>query len=249
VAGVLASEGDYPRAAGEADVVIVAARDDRAPGVARRLVEDGRIGAGQVLLHTSGVRPAVESLAAARGRAGGIGTLHPLLAVANARGGIDRLAGVAFGVEGEPLAVERAIQLVRLIGALPLRLHGEAMPLYHAGAVLASNAVVALVDLARELLVAAGIPGEQALPALLPLVDSAVRNLGEVGLPGALTGPVVRGDVGSVERHVAALRAGSPRLLEVYRGLGREILRIARARVPDLDPSASEALARLFAPG
>jgi predicted short-subunit dehydrogenase-like oxidoreductase (DUF2520 family) len=111
---------------------------------------------------------------------------------------------------------------------------------------MASNYVVALADVARGLLVGAGIPEEEALPALLPLMSSAVRNLVEIGLPSALTGPVVRGDVSSVERHLDALAARSPEHLDIYRRLGREVLRIARKRVPELDDGAVERMAALF---
>jgi predicted short-subunit dehydrogenase-like oxidoreductase (DUF2520 family) len=108
--------------------------------------------------------------------------------------------------------------------------------------------VVALADVARSLLVAAGIPEDEALPALLPLMSSAVRNLVELGLPAALTGPVARGDVESVEKHLEALTARSPENLDLYQRLGRQVLRIARMRVPDLDPKAVSRLAGLFGP-
>jgi predicted short-subunit dehydrogenase-like oxidoreductase (DUF2520 family) len=127
-----------------------------------------------------------------------------------------------------------------------LALRAETMALYHAGAVVASNYVVALADVARSLLVAAGISETDALPALLPLMSSAVRNLVEVGLPGALTGPVVRGDAVSVERHLDLLAERSPEHVDLYRRLGREVLRIARKRVPDLDDAAVEKMASLF---
>ena len=111
---------------------------------------------------------------------------------------------------------------------------------------MASNYVVALAEQARALLVAAGIPEDDALTALWPLMTSAVRNLKEIGLPGALTGPVARGDVVSVERHLEALAARAPGQLEIYQRLGREVLALARKRGPDLDETAAQRLAALF---
>jgi predicted short-subunit dehydrogenase-like oxidoreductase (DUF2520 family) len=246
LAGVLASSGDYPDILSSSEVIILSVRDTRVAEVAKRLVDEKRLRPNQILLHTSGSRPAQELLAPARGQVAGIGTLHPLIAVTDAPGTLDNLRGAAFGIEGDDAAVRAAKALVRMMGGRPLTLRAEAMPLYHAGAVMASNYVVALVDLARSLLVSAGIPEQDAMPALLPLVGSAVRNLVEVGLPSAMTGPAVRGDAAAIERHLAALRDRAPELVNLYQGLGQETLRIARKRAPDLDDQAVEKIAALL---
>ena len=114
---------------------------------------------------------------------------------------------------------------------------GRDLPLYHAGAVIASNYVVALADAARALLVEAGVPGDQALPALIPLMSSVVQNLSQLGLPGALTGPVERGDVSSVEQHLRILAARAPEMLDLYRRLGRDVLRLAREKAKLIRPA------------
>jgi predicted short-subunit dehydrogenase-like oxidoreductase (DUF2520 family) len=245
-AGVLATTGDLPPLVSSCDVVIIAVRDSRIPEIAQRLVDGKHLRPEQVLLHTSGCSPASEALNAARPHVKGVGTLHPLIAVTDAPGALENLAGAAFGIEGDEEAAKVARRMVLLMGGRVLALHPEAMALYHAGAVMASNYVVALADVARSLLVAAGVPEPEALPALTRLMASAVRNLVEVGLPSALTGPVVRGDVTSVERHLAALAQKAPEHQDLYRRLGREVLRIARRRVPELEDSAVERMAALF---
>jgi predicted short-subunit dehydrogenase-like oxidoreductase (DUF2520 family) len=246
--GVLSSSGDLPATVSTSDVLIIAVRDTRIREMAKRLLDEQRLRKSQVVLHTAGSRPAGDVLGELRPHVSGIGTLHPLIAVTDAPGTVESLAGAAFGVEGDAEAVRRARRLVRLMGGRVLQLSPETMALYHAGAVTASNYVVALADVARSLLVAAGIPEDEALPALLPLMSSAVRNLVELGLPAALTGPVARGDVESVERHLEALTARSPENLDLYQRLGRQVLRIARMRVPDLDAKAVSRLAALFGP-
>lgn len=110
---------------------------------------------------------------------------------------------------------------------------------------MVSNYVVALADLGRSLLVEAGVPEDQALPALIPLMTSVVQNLAQVGLPGALTGPVERGDVGTVERHLAALKARAPQVVDLYRLAGREVLRLAVSKGP-LDSDGVRKLQALF---
>jgi predicted short-subunit dehydrogenase-like oxidoreductase (DUF2520 family) len=246
LSGVLGSSGPLPDIVAESDVVIVSVRDARIPEIAKRLVVEKKLRPNQVLLHTSGNRPAAEMLAPARPHVRGLGTLHPLIAVTDAPGSLENLRGAAFGVEGDEPAVKSATRLVKMMGGRTLRLAAENMALYHAAAVIGSNYVVALADLSRSLLVAAGIGEDDAQKALMPLMTSAVRNLVEVGLPSALTGPVVRGDVESVERHVAALSRSAPEVLDLYRRLGREVLRIARKRVPELDGRAVEQMAALF---
>jgi predicted short-subunit dehydrogenase-like oxidoreductase (DUF2520 family) len=246
LSGVLGTSGELPAILSDSEVVIIAVRDSRIPEVVKRLVDEKRVRKDQVLLHTSGNRPAAEMLGHAREYVRGLGTLHPLIAVTDAPGTLENLRGAAFGIEGDDLGRTVAAKLVRMMGGRPLQLKSESMALYHTGAVVASNYVVALADLARSLLVAAGVPESEALPALLPLMSSAVRNLAEVGLPSAMTGPVVRGDVTSVERHVSALEERAPDLLDAYRRLGQEVLRIARKRVPDLDDGAVEKMAALF---
>ncbi len=246
--GVLSTSGDMPATISTSDVLIIAVRDTRIREMARRLLDEQRLRKTQVVLHTAGSRPAGDVLGDLRPHVSGVGTLHPLIAVTDAPGMMESLAGAAFGVEGDAEAVRRARGLVRFMGGRVLNLSSETMALYHAGAVTASNYVVALADVARSLLVAAGIPEDEALPALMPLMSSAVRNLVELGLPAALTGPVARGDVESVERHLEALSARSPENLDLYQRLGRQVLRIARMRVPDLDAKAVNRLASLFGP-
>src|SRR5439155_1223915 len=93
---------------------------------------------------------------------------------------------------GVPVTGLHGRRIERALGARAVFLEAENLPLYHAGAVMASNYVVALADMAQRLLVKAGVPQEQALPVLIPLLASVVQNLAQVGLPGALTGPVER---------------------------------------------------------
>ena len=87
----------------------------------------------------------------------------------------------------------------------------------------------------------------QALPALIPLLTSVVHNLAQLGLPGALTGPVERGDVTSVERHLGTLAARAPELLELYRLVGRDVLRLAREKEEARSAGAAR-IEALFSP-
>jgi predicted short-subunit dehydrogenase-like oxidoreductase (DUF2520 family) len=242
----LQGRGDIPDVISEADIIIISVGDERIREVVDRLVSENRLRPHQVLLHTSGVNAAADILSAARPHVRAVGTLHPLVSFADPRAAVDHMQEAAFGIEGDEPARAQAERLVRALGARAVFLDAESLPLYHAGAVLASNYVVALADMAQRLLVTAGVPRKDALPALIPLLTSVVQNLAQVGLPGALTGPVERGDVSSVEQHLRALGAKAPELLELYRLVGRDVLRLAREK-SNLEPDTVRRLETLFA--
>jgi pyrroline-5-carboxylate reductase len=175
ISGVVSSTGEIPPIFSEADVVIISVRDERVPEVAERLVKERLLRPQQVLLHTSGAYAAGNILAVARPHVRAVGTLHPLVSFADPRVAVEGLTQVAFGIEGDEPARQVAKRIVRALGARAVFLDAENLPLYHAGAVMASNYVVALADMAQSLLVKAGVPQEQALPALIPLLSSVVE--------------------------------------------------------------------------
>jgi predicted short-subunit dehydrogenase-like oxidoreductase (DUF2520 family) len=245
ISGVLSTSGEIPEILSQADVVIISVRDERIREVVDRLVREKRLNKNQVLLHTSGANASGEILAGARAHVKALGTLHPLVSFADARLAVEGLRTVAFGIEGDPVARRIAEKLVSLLGAHSVVLDSRDLAVYHAGAVFVSNYVVALADIGRGLLIEAGVPADQALPTLIPLMTSVVQNLAQVGLPGALTGPVERGDVSAVERHLETLKRRAPQTVDIYRIMGREVLRIARSKGP-LDADALAKLESLF---
>jgi predicted short-subunit dehydrogenase-like oxidoreductase (DUF2520 family) len=245
IAGLVRSTGEIPPILSESDAVIIAVRDDRIPEVAARLVKEGRLRSGQILLHTSGANPARSILAAAVPHVRAVGTLHPLVSFSDVRVAVEGLSAIAFGIEGDEAARAVARQIVQALGARAVILEAENLALYHAGAVIASNYVVAMADTARSLLIKAGVPADQALPVLIPLLASVVQNLAQVGLPGALTGPVERGDVTVVERHLRTLEARAPELVELYRLVGRDVIRLAREKAK-IEPASAARLEALL---
>jgi predicted short-subunit dehydrogenase-like oxidoreductase (DUF2520 family) len=174
---------------------------------------------GQIVAHGAGAL-GLEVLAPARARGALPGSLHPLQALA---GGGFR-PGATAAVDGGPAARRLLTRTARDLGLRPIRVPASGRVLYHASAVMASNLVMALADLAAETWVRAGAPPEEALRALVPLMRGAVENLSERGLPGALTGPASRGDAEVVRRQARALRGEAG---EVYRLLTRRLVKVA----------------------
>ncbi|MCA9673081.1 MAG: DUF2520 domain-containing protein [Myxococcales bacterium] len=225
-----------PAASLAADATIIAVRDDVVAEVCRagaRLLERA-----PVVLHVSGATPAARALAEAPAELAR-GTLHPLAAVSTLAQARRVLGEVYFGVEGDEPARQLARALVSRLGAHALELEAEQMVRYHAAAVTASNLAVALWGEAAALLESAGV--SDGLAALLPLIRSTVDNVATLGPIGALTGPVRRGDRGTVSRHLESLAQQFPRILPLYRAASLAALELARASAdpPDVEDIAS----------
>jgi len=199
---------------------------------------------GQIALHCSGAQP-LAPLARAAGVGALVGSMHPLQTFAGQPADAERIAGSVIGIEADEPLRGRLAELAERIGARPIFLTAESKVLYHASAVIISNYSVTLAALAADLWELFGTPRDDALAALLPLVAGAVANLGTVGLPDALTGPIERGDVGTIESHLQALAAMRPQLLPLYRELGYKTVELARER--GLEPQAAAAIRTLLA--
>lgn len=181
----------------------------------------------QAIVHCSGAR-GLDALDAATTRGSVAGCLHPLQTFAGGLTPQEATAlfqGVTCGIEGVGALGERLEVLTRALGATPVRLEGVDRARYHAAAVLASNDVVALMAAAARTWASAGLPPEAAREALAPLMQTTARNVSALPLAQALTGPIARGDIETVARHLRALE-DEPALGALYRALGAELLRL-----------------------
>jgi predicted short-subunit dehydrogenase-like oxidoreductase (DUF2520 family) len=226
IAGVAAFSSAPPDILLETEVVLLAVRDQAIPEVAQTLIGTGLVNKRHVLLHCAGAASARELLGGVAGQVGGIGTLHPLSAIADGKTSMRALKGTVFGVEGDDHGRAAAAKLVAAISGVVLALDSTQMASYHAAAALASNYIVAAIDAAAAVLAGAGVAPERAAQALVPLAEGALRNIAAHGTTGGLTGPVRRGDDQTVARHLEAVR-DRPELAEIYRVLARRAVEIA----------------------
>lgn len=224
--------------------ILIAVSDDALAEVARRLAAAG-MSAGAVL-HTCGAR-GPEILEPLSSAGVSCGVLHPLQTVASPEQGVRDLPGAAFAISGDPDAVAWAGRICGLLGGTPLAVATGRMPLYHAAAVMASNYTTALIDAAVILMVAAGIDEKTALGALGPLVRASVENTLAMGPGHALTGPIQRGDVETLRRHIGSLAGVPGSVSELYRSAGRCALELARRQ--GLDESQAGRIERLLEEG
>lgn len=199
--------------------------------LAQQLAEAEAVGPGCRVIHMSGAL-GLEPLEPVRRLGAFVGGFHPLQAFATWERGRELIPGSAIGVES--LDEETRTYLFGLaarIGAHAVTIPHGSRALYHAGAVSASNYVVAALSTAMDLLEEAGIPRRHGQSMLLPLVRGAIETIpAEGSVEKALTGPVVRGDIEVVEAHLAAIEDSRPEILPFYRVLGRRALELARMR-------------------
>lgn len=196
-----------------ADVVLLTVPDRLVGSVAQALalcVEP----AAKIVLHVSGSL-GLEPLAPLAAKKAHIGSLHPLQSFA---GGKTQLAGVYMALDGDSEAQAAAQKLVQLLGGKAFYVPEKERAAYHAAACLCSNYAVAVEALAAQLMQRWTGSSEAAWEALLPLFKGTAANLQKAAQPSlALTGPIARGDISTVQKHLAAL---PQEILPLYCSLG-----------------------------
>ena len=155
--------------------------------------------------------------------------MHPLQSFASADYKTNPFQGIIVSLEGEDPAVNTAKTIAADLGGTVVTLLTEAKTLYHASAVVASNYLVTLLDLAVRLIEEAGVKRQDAFNLLKPLIEGTLSNIGKVGVQKALTGPIVRGDVKTVEKHIEEILFKRPELLALYKMLAFYTIDIAAA--------------------
>ena len=216
-----------------ADLILIATPDDKISEAVELVMKNTSSIGRAVALHTSGAI-ASDVLAPLTARGLATGSCHPLQTFESPPRA-HALAGRSyFCIEGEPRAVRAARRLVRAVGARYFEIPTEMKSLYHAAAVMASGGVVALLSISLELLERCGLSGVESKRVLMPLVEGTVANVRDVGAARALTGPVRRGDAGTVRRNMKAIADVSTDWLEIYRLLAARSLTLAeRAKIDD----------------
>lgn len=211
------------RVAAMCDLVFLSVPDAAIGPVCRSIAWTPR----HLVAHCSGTA-SLDALAAVAAVGGVAGCLHPLQSFPSRSPEAQRFRGIFCGVEGaEPLGALLE-HIAADLGARPFRLEGADRTLYHAAAVFASNYVVALASAAGRLWTLAGLPEHLGREALSPLLVAAAANAARLDLSDALTGPLARGDVSTIEAHLQAL-SPDPALSNLYRALSAELLRLPLA--------------------
>ena len=197
-------------------LVVISTPDD----AIREVAEGLNWRSGQVVVHCSGAtsldvfRHPVDQGAAA-------GAMHPLQAFSSVENGVDSIPGTTFGIEGDSEVGSALADMARRIGGRPVFLKAGDKALYHLTGVMMGNLLTCLAAAAAQLWEECGYSRSEGVEALVPMMRGVVSNLERSGVPGAVAGPYVRGDLGTIRKHIRTLSARAPETLPLYRELAR----------------------------
>lgn len=217
---------DSPQAVAEAaELVFITTPDDAIAGVTAHI----KWHSGQSAVHCSGA-DSLDILNSATKAGAQAGGFHPLQTFASITYAIENIPGSTFALEAEEPLLSTLKEMAIALNGSWIELKPGDKVIYHTAAVFACNYLVALVKLATDLWQTFGVSNPEAIQALLPLLRGTLNNLDNVGLPHCLTGPIARGDLGTIKKHLAVLDARAPALLPAYRELGQQTIPIALAK-------------------
>lgn len=178
------------------------------------------------VVHCSGAA-SVDILEPATRQGAQVGAFHPLQSFSSVEAAIANLPGSTFALEAQEPLLGRLRGLAEALEGTVVVLGPGDKVLYHAAAVIACNYFYTLAKLATDLWEQFGVSRPEAVRALLPLIRGTVNNLAKVGLPQALTGPIARGDLGTIKAHLRALAVRAPEMVPAYRELGLQTIPLA----------------------
>jgi predicted short-subunit dehydrogenase-like oxidoreductase (DUF2520 family) len=202
------------------DIVWLTVPDDTIAGVAHSLAES-QSWRGKFVFHSSGALTS-EELAPLRKRGARVASVHPMMTFG--RGETPEMAGVSFAMEGDPVAVRAARLIIEELGANAFVIAKDKKVLYHAFGSFASPLVIALLSSMEEVALAAGIRKQDIKPLMVPLLWQTLRNYLKKDAASAFTGPLMRGDVATMRKHLKELR-NLPEIRQVYIALCKASLK------------------------
>ena len=226
-----------PEAGRAGDLVVVAVPDDALGDVIRTAARDDGVAPGSRWVHVSGGH-GTDILRPVRLAGAAVAACHPAQTFPDPDTGLAALPGASWAVTAAESDLGWARVLVTDLRGRPVTVPARSRTLYHAGLTVGSNATATVVTLARDLLLGAGV--EDPGSFLGPLVTTSAGNAADAGA-AALTGPVRRGDAGTVAAHLAELRETLPEAVDAYLALSR--LALGYARRAGLDSDAADAVA------
>jgi len=233
---------DSQGVADNAELIFITTPDDAIAWVASEV----RWHPGQGVVHCSGA-DSTDILQPAKKSGAQVGVFHPLQTFASVKQAMENIAGSTFALEaGEPL-LETLKEMATALGGHWVELKAGDKVAYHAAAVIACNYLVTLLKLATDLWQTFDVPPQKATKALLPLLRGTIHNIETVGIPQCLTGPIARGDVGTIKKHLDALEQAAPHLVATYRELGLQTIPIAVAK-GKIDKNQAEELRVILQP-
>lgn len=217
---------DVKKIINECDLILITTPDDAIEEVCNYISQEIGFKNGQVIAHMSGATSS-DILKSSKEQGCFTYSIHPLQAFADIEKSVEDLKSTPFGIEGDAEKLNDVIQLIEKCGNDYFIINKEDKVLYHAAACIVSNYLVTLMDVGISFMKAVGIEEKKAFEALYPLVSGSLQNVRKLGSARALTGPIARGDIKTLEHHVKETEKKLPELLQIYSILGKETVDLA----------------------
>lgn len=223
-------------------LVFLTVADQAIEDTAQQLADLGRDFSDHIIVHCSGNLSA-DVLHPLQKKGAAIASFHPLQTFTK-QSAAERFGGIYFSFQGDESAFEILKDIAQQLGAEILKVTARQKSDLHAAAVMASNYLTTLLDASVQTASLSGLPEGQAKKALIPLIRTTVKNIGEHSFEDALTGPIKRGDIETVEQHLQLLEEYSE-LLELYISLGKQTINFAE-QSGTIDSKTAKNLRKIF---
>ncbi len=208
-------------------IFFIAVPDDEIKNVVRRLLYRQSDFSDSLVFHTSGALSS-DVLLPLKKKGAAVGSFHPLQTFPRSKIGSVTLREVFVAVEGDPKAVVAGKRIALGMGTRPFILSSQQKVLYHIAAVFGSNYFVTLLSVVEELGLRIGVSRKKIITMIEPLILQSLKNVRSGSASSALTGPIARGDVRTINKHRSALKTAKLRhISELYSALAKATTRLA----------------------
>ena len=219
----------YPsQAADHADCILITTPDDRIGSVCDEIAGGSSV-KGKNIFHLSGAG-GLDLLTTAAQSGASVASIHPLQSFSSIDSAISNIPGSYFGVTAAVGAKKLSAGIVHDLQGIPIYVKPAQKPLYHAAACIASNYLVSLMSIVESIYLSIGFSEKDARKAYLPLVYGSLKNIEKQGCAMALTGPIARGDSGTVQKHIESIACNLPDYSSLYSNLGMVAVKLARQK-------------------
>jgi predicted short-subunit dehydrogenase-like oxidoreductase (DUF2520 family) len=219
---------DPVQAAGLAECLLITTPDDRIGSVCGQIAGGSSL-KGKNVFHMSGAG-GIDLLESAARAGATVASIHPLQSFSSIDSAIQNIPGSYFGVTASAGLKKLSADIVRDLQGIPIYITPSQKPLYHAAACIASNYLVSLMSVVESVYLSIGFSEKDARKAYRPLVYGSLKNIEKQGCPKALTGPIARGDAGTVQKHIKAMARHLPEYSSLYADLGVITVKLARQK-------------------
>lgn len=206
-------------------LIFITTPDDAIKKVADEISEYYNIKKGQIFVHMSGALSSKE-LNFLKQKGAYVYSLHPLQSFADIESAYESLKFTVFTLEGDKEKINILKDILKKCGNRYFTITEDLKGLYHASACVVSNYLVTLIDYGLKFYEIMGVDEELAIEAVYPLIKGTIENIRKLGPKKALTGPIKRGDVGTIVKHIESLESFAPELLKLYKILGFETVKL-----------------------